>query len=229
MTRRAMARTIQLLTTICVAFSTSPAAAKTLFDYFQPTPIINKLTTGAWGASNVQPRDQDNGLEDKTMKSYCYWDGRIIKAEDGKFHMFASRWNQSAGHNGWFGSSCVHAVSDTNVLGPYVDKGLCYSDASGQGHNVMASQLKDGRYFILVSETRRPAVVYTSKSLDGPWAKEGTITCDANGFAVDASTGGNLNSNTTMWVRDDGSILATSRDGARWGICGQDKAGLWLR
>ncbi len=138
MTRRAMARTIQLLTTICVVSSTSPAAAKTLFDYFQPTPIINKLTTGAWGASNVQPRDQDNGLEDKTMKSYCYWDGRIIK-------------------------------------------------------------------------------------------KEGTITCDANGFAVDASTGGNLNSNTTMWVRDDGSILATSRDGARWGICGQDKAGLWLR
>jgi hypothetical protein len=42
-----MTRTIQLLTTICVACSTSPAAAKTLFDYFQPTPIISKLTTGA--------------------------------------------------------------------------------------------------------------------------------------------------------------------------------------
>ena len=87
MTHGAMARTIQLLTTICVAFSPSPAAAKTLFDCFQPNSIINKLTTGAWGASNVQPRDQDNGLEDKTMKSYCYWDDRIIKAEDGKFHM----------------------------------------------------------------------------------------------------------------------------------------------
>jgi hypothetical protein len=40
-----------------------------------------------------------------------------------------------------------------------------------------------------------------------------TITCDANGFSVDARSGGNLHSNTTMWVRDDGSILATSRDG----------------
>jgi hypothetical protein len=75
------------MTTICVASSTTLAAAQTLFDYFQPTPIINKLTTAAWGASNVQQRDQDNGIEDETMKCYCYWDGRIIKAEDGKFHM----------------------------------------------------------------------------------------------------------------------------------------------
>ncbi|MBN1605535.1 MAG: glycoside hydrolase family protein [Polyangiaceae bacterium] len=176
-------------------------------------PIINQLTSDGWGASNVQPRDQDNGLEDKTNKSWSYWDGRIIKAADGKSHLFASRWSQSAGHNGWFGSSCVHAVSDSNILGPYVDKGLCYDDANGQGHNVMASQLPDGRYFILVSETRRPAVIYTSTSLDGPWNKEGTITTEANGFNVDASSGGNLHSNTSMWVRSDGSILATSRDG----------------
>jgi MYXO-CTERM domain-containing protein len=189
------------------------AAAQTFTDYFLPMPIINSLTSDGWGASNVQPRDQDNGLEDKTNKSYSYWDGRIVKAADGKFHLFASRWSQSSGHNGWFGSSCVHAVSDSNVLGPYVDKGLCYNDASGQGHNVMASQLPDGRYFILVSETRRPAVIYTSTSLDGPWNKEGTITTEANGFNVDAGSGGNLHSNTSMWVRADGSILATSRDG----------------
>jgi hypothetical protein len=189
------------------------AAAQTFTDYFLPMPIINQLTSDGWGASNVQPRDQDNGLEDKTNKSYSYWDGRIVKAADGKFHLFASRWSQSAGHNGWFGSNCVHAVSDSNILGPYVDKGLCYSDANGQGHNVMASQLPDGRYFILVSETRRPAIIYTSASLDGPWNKEGTITTEANGFNVDASSGGNLHSNTSMWVRADGSILATSRDG----------------
>jgi hypothetical protein len=50
-------------------------------------PYHQQAHHGRVGASNVQPRDQDNGLEDKTMKSYCYWDGRIIKAEDGKFHM----------------------------------------------------------------------------------------------------------------------------------------------
>lgn len=189
------------------------AAAQTLADYFLPIPVIDELTSNGWGASNVQPRDQDNGLEDKSNASWSYWDGRIVKNADGRFHLFGSRWSQGAGHNGWFGSECVHAISASNPLGPYIDQGRCYGDENGLGHNVMASQLPDGRYFILVSETRRPAIIYTSESLDGPWEKEGTITTEANGFPVDASEGSMLHSNTTLWVRDDGSILATSRDG----------------
>jgi len=189
------------------------AAAQTLADYFLPVPIIDQLSSNGWGASNVQPRDQDNGLEDKSNSSWSYWDGRIVKGDDGRFHLFGSRWNQTAGHNGWFGSECVHAVSESNPLGPYIDQGRCYGDDNGRGHNVMASQLPDGRYFILISETRRPAVIYTSESLDGPWEKAGTITTEANGFPVDASEGSNLHSNTTLWVRDDGAILGTSRDG----------------
>src|SRR3982750_3943619 len=75
------------------------AADKTLIDYFLPTPVQGKLTKAAWGADNVLPRDPDNGLEDTTMKQWCYWDGQIIKGPDGKFHMFASRWDQAKGHN----------------------------------------------------------------------------------------------------------------------------------
>jgi hypothetical protein len=190
------------------------ASAQTLFDHYLPAPIVGGLTSNCWGASNVLPRDQDNGLEDRTNESWSYWNGRFLRAPDGKYHLFASRWDEAAGHwGGWPGSDCVHAVSDSSPLGPFVDQGLCYSDAGGQGHNVMASQLPDGRYFILVSETRRPAVIYTSNSLDGPWQLEGTITTDANGYPVDASPGGNLHSNTTLWVRPDGSILGTARDG----------------
>jgi hypothetical protein len=182
---------------------------KTLFDYFLPTPIVKGLTSNGWGASNVQPRDQDNGLEDRTMKQWSYWDGRIVKASDGKYHMFASRWDQAKGHwGGWPGSSCVHAVSESSALGPYVDKGLCYNDANGQGHNVMANQLSDGSYFILVSETRQPAPVYSSASLDGPWKALGAISVDASGFRADGTS-----SNTTFWPNPDGSILATSRNG----------------
>ncbi len=182
----------------------------TLFDYFLPTPVVNTLTSTGWGAKNVQPRDQDNGLEDKTMKSWSYWDGRIVKAADGKYHMFASRWDQSKGHwGGWPGSSCVHAVSESSPLGPYVDKGLCYTDAGGQGHNVMANQLADGSYFILVSETRQPAPVYSSTSLDGPWTPRGTIQVTATGGLSTANT----SSNTTFWPNADGSILGSSRDG----------------
>src|SRR5512133_320525 len=86
------------------------AAEKTLIDYFLPTPVQGKLPKDAWGAANVLPRDPHNGLEDTTMKQWCYWDGQILKGPDGKFHLFASRWDQSKGHNGWFGSLAVHAV-----------------------------------------------------------------------------------------------------------------------
>src|SRR6516162_9664573 len=100
---------------------------KTFIDYFQPMPILSPLSTTAWGATNVGPRDQKNGLEDPSMKLWDYWDGQIIHGPDGKYHIFASRWDQSFGHNAWFRSKAVHAVSD-NLIGPYVDKGLCWPD-----------------------------------------------------------------------------------------------------
>jgi hypothetical protein len=71
---------------------------KTFIDYFLTTPPHGDLSRDAWGATNVLPRDPENGLEDTTIKEYCYWDGQIIKAADGKYHLFASRWSESRGH-----------------------------------------------------------------------------------------------------------------------------------
>ena len=116
----------------------APAADKTFIDYFLPTPIHGHLAADAWGSPNVLPRDPQNGLEDPSIKQWCYWDGQIISGSDGKYHMFASRWDQSKGHNGWFGSVAIHAVSDTPD-GPYIDKGLVWPDnQGGKGHNVTA-------------------------------------------------------------------------------------------
>ena len=177
---------------------------KTFIDYFLPTPIVGSLTTNVWGAATVGPRDPKNGLEDETMKHWNYWDGQIIKAPDGKYHMFASRWAQARGHGGWFGSQAVHAVSD-NLFGPYVDKGLCWpNDAGGRGHNVGALTLPDGSYAVYVSETR-PCEVYTSKSLDGPWQHLGTVT-------VEGEPGWHA-SNVKIMVRPDGRFEFTERDG----------------
>src|ERR1039457_6591401 len=114
---------IKLFTVVSALGASSSAADKTLIDYFLPTPIVGHLAKDAWGAPNVLPRDPQNGLEDTTIKQWCYWDGQIIKGTDGKYHMFASRWDQARGHNGWFGSAAVHAVSD-KAIGPYFDKGL---------------------------------------------------------------------------------------------------------
>jgi len=92
--------------------ASSLAADKTLIDYFLPMPVVGSLETNVWGAPGVFPRDPQNGLEDTTMKQWCYWDGQIIKGPEGKYHMFASRWDQAKGHNGWWGSLAVHAVLD---------------------------------------------------------------------------------------------------------------------
>lgn len=54
------------------------------------------------------------------MEGYWVWCGSVIKAEDNKYHMFASRWEKKYPmHPGWLlASEIVRAVSDTPE-GPY--------------------------------------------------------------------------------------------------------------
>lgn len=181
---------------------------KTFIDYFKPTPISSALDANVWGAASVGPRDPKNGLEDQTMVKWDYWDGQIIKANDGKYHLFASRWDQADGHNGWFHSQAVHAVSD-KLTGPYIDKGLCWPDnEGGKGHNVTALVLPDGRYAVVVSETR-PGDVFVSKSLDGPWDYLGRIQVVANEFSGEGRM-----SNVSIMARPDGDFQIVPRSGA---------------
>ena len=195
-----------LVTILLTAASSAPA--KTLIDYFQPTPIVGALTTNVWGAPGIFPRDPKNGLEDETMTNWCYWDGQIIKAKDGKYHMFASRWNQARGHGGWGNSKAVHAASE-KLIGPYVDKGLCWpTNQGGKGHNVTALVLPDGRYAVVISETR-PGEVFVSASLDGPWESLGKIQVATNEFVKLGRM-----SNTSITVRPDGNYQIVPRSGA---------------
>lgn len=183
---------------------------KTFIDYFLPTPIVGSLSDNVWGAAGVVPRDQSNGIEDPTIQKYCYWDGGIIKGPDGKYHLFASRWNQDQGHSGWLESVGVHAVSD-HVIGPYIDQGLCWpNDEAGKGHNLFPLVLHDGTYAIVISETR-PGGVYVSKSLDGPWNYRGQITVAENQF----SHLGKM-SNVCLIPRHDGGYQIIGRTGAIW-------------
>ena len=216
------------LMSLTIGFS-SLAADKTFIDYFKPTPIIGSLTTNTWGAAGILPRDPQNGLEDQGLKDlpldtnnatadvakkrWYYWDGQIIKSPDnGKYYMFASRWNQANGHGGWGGSSAVYAVSD-NLFGAYVDKGFVWPDVvngvAGRGHNVTALVLPDGRYAVLISETR-PGSIYISKSLDGPWEFQGPITFATNQFS---SSSRGLSSNMSIMVRPDGNFEIVQRSG----------------
>jgi len=209
LTLRSLLAGLACLSLICTAHAQTPAnPPKTFIDYFQPVPITSALSKDVWGAATVGPRDQQNGLEDVTMQHWNYWDGQIIKAPDGKYHLFASRWDQARGHNGWGGSKAVHAVSD-KLTGPYKDTGLCWPDnQGGKGHNVTALVLPDGRYAVVISETR-PGTVFVSKSLDGPWTELGLIQVATNEF----SKLGRM-SNTSMMVRPDGDFEIVPRSGA---------------
>jgi len=202
-----MREKLWVLMALFLGFS-SHAAAKTLIDYFLPMPIQSPLVSNVWGDAGIFPRDPKNGLEDGAMKQWCYWDGQLIKGPDGKYHLFASRWDQAKGHNGWFGSLAVHAVSDT-LIGPYADKGLCWPDnQGGKGHNVTALVLPDGRYAVVVSETR-PGDVFVSKSLDGPWEFLGSIKIAEGQFKGEGRM-----SNVSIMLRPDGDFMIVPRSGA---------------
>lgn len=202
---------MQTLTKLALVLSVAgvapPAAAKDLIEYFKPTPIVGSLSANAWGAAATGPRDPKNGLEDATLEQWVYWDGQILRGSDGKYHMLASRWDQTRGHAGWGKSIAVHAVSD-NVLGPYVDTGQAYTDSAGKGHNVTGALLPTGKYTLIVSDTR-PGDIFLSDSLEGPWAYQGSISVDANGFDASGTA-----KNLSLVVRPDKSYLMATRFGA---------------
>ena len=220
---------------------------KTFINYFQPTPITCSLTTNAWGCTatgstppncvsgqGVVPRDTCNGIENSTNPpGYYYWDGTVILAPDGTFHMFADRWAGSQGFNpGWEGSDPIHAVGGTSALGPYADKGYAYSNSSfgsdpHHGHNSQVVALLNGTYAMIVSEVV-PFTIFTASSLDGPWTP--CSGSPGSGLSVPSGFGGNTNyaSNVSLVVRPDGNFEITQRHGlialSTSGICGPYKA-----
>ena len=67
--------------------------------------------------SRLLPAPKKGGFR---MEGYWVWDGSTIRGEDGRYHLFASRWpKKSRMHPGWlFYSEIVRASSDT-IEGPY--------------------------------------------------------------------------------------------------------------
>lgn len=192
-----------------VAAPEADSIDRNMMDYYLPMPIYDTLEkTGIWGAPGVIPRDIHNGIEDTTCKKYSYWDGTILKGSDNKYHLYCSRWDQSAGHDGWWSSIAVHAISDS-ITGPYIDKGPLYTWNNGKGHNVTAIKLLDGRYAVLVSETV-PASIFISSNPNGPFEYQGQVEVDKNGH----NTGSyKIESNMSICIREDGSYMIVTRDG----------------
>lgn len=204
-------------------FTSFSYGQKSLVDFFLPAKPQGKLISkGIWGDSNVKPRDIKNGLEDSTIKKWCYWDGKIVKDDKGKYHMYASKWDQKYSHSiGWHkGSKGVHAVSD-NIMGPYKDKGLLWPDWNeGIGHNVIGLRMHDGRYATVTSEITE-GEVFVSNKPEGPFKLLGKIKVDVNGYSEGLARYQNKNqqsyghmSNVKIMLRPDGRYMLIGRSTA---------------
>ncbi len=197
-------------------------------DCFLPLPVVERLDGACWGATAVGPRDPGNGLEDRTMAEYSYWDGSIVKEEEsGKYILFASRWEQKGGHwgndegPGWRGSQAVYAESDS-LFGPYTDLGPLWPDwCEGAGHNVFPLPVSpvdplyaEGyRWAVCISDTGRHeetanGTIHLAESLRGPW----TLPKNGNGGRLDAA-GAFVLSNVSITPRPEGGYLALDRRG----------------
>jgi hypothetical protein len=177
------------------------AGTKTLIDYFQPTPIVCPLTSNTWGAPAVLPRDVCNGLEDSTNTQWQYWDGKILRGVDGKYHLYAGRWPQNKGFADWPNSVIVGSVSNGSLIGSYLPSAT--APFSGKEQNVTGIVLNNGTNALLDS----PGKIYESTSLADPWTSEGTLQVTANGSTISTAT----TENQSIWQNATGGFLIVSR------------------
>jgi hypothetical protein len=194
-----------LLAGVSLSVSTV-AQAKVFMDYLKPMPPVAPLSDATWGVAGVLPRDISNGIESARGKGvhpeWYYWDGQIIRAKDGKYHMFMSVFSGNTNFGtSWLTSDAYHAVSETNPLGPYVRKDYVYTyNGKHTGHNVTAFELPGGGYALVVSENVRPFTIFRADSLDGPWTP-----CNPS-MPFDVA-------NVSVFPRHDGKFQLTYRHG----------------
>jgi hypothetical protein len=144
------------------------------------------------------------------MEGYWVWCGSVIQGEDGRFHMFASRWPKHLPmHPGWLvHSEVVRAVSDTPE-GPYAfqevvlpARGAEYWDGRST-HNPHITKHGDTYVLYYMGSTHPLNDVTEGEELGLEDAR--TIVARANkriGIAVSKSVFG-------PWVRKDAPIMPT--------------------
>lgn len=180
-------------------------------DLIRPMPVHKGLRSDLWGAENVLPRDPENGIE---HPDWSYWGGRPMKDRDGKYHMLVVRWPEGdrKGHWEWPASKVVHSVSD-EPGGPYVaTHDAAYEFAKGKGHNADVTKLNDGRFLLYVLSGWKP-MLFTSKSMNGPWHVEGEMKIEYDADTLNDPREYQVQRNLSGVQLDDGSMLFVTKFG----------------
>ncbi len=123
------------------------------------------------------------------MEGYYVWCNSPVEAEDGKIHLFFSRWDAKKGMGGWIkGSEIAQAVSESPE-GPYKFVETIFSPRPGYWdsttcHNPLLKKIGD-RYCLFYmgnsngkTNTKRIGLAFAN-SVNGPWQRPDMPLLDA--------------------------------------------------
>lgn len=140
---------------------------------------------------------------------YWVWGSSVMRSDDGKYHMFVSRFPKSLPfHPGWMvASEIVHAVADV-PQGPYTFSDVALPARGAQywdGRSIHNPRIlkHNGKYYLIYMGSTHPFAepTYKQLTLDSPWCIVGR-TNKRIGLAVADSPYG-------PWKRADEPILKT--------------------
>ncbi|MBN2763204.1 MAG: glycoside hydrolase family protein, partial [Bacteroidales bacterium] len=168
-----------------------------MWKLFLLTDILCSMIFSSAGGQELGVTSQDKPFADRfgsvplnsgfQMPGYNVWCGSVIKGEDGRYYMFASRWPEGKGYV-WVLDSEVVLASSGNPAGPYQfedvvlpKRGTRYWDGM-MTHNPTIHKYKD-TYLLYYTGTTYPERNYhvawankriglaTATSVKGPWKR----------------------------------------------------------
>jgi beta-glucanase (GH16 family) len=174
-------------------------------------------------ASMLQPVPESAKLIDP---DYYIWCGAMVRGDDGKYHLYYSRWPRKLGHNAWVtNSEIAHAVGDT-ATGPFHHVGVALPPRGKQywdglcTHNPTILRAGDKYYLYYMGNTgdgvamrdlnwthrnNQRIGVAVADNPSGPWQRfdEPLIDVSADANTPDAL----VTSNPAIARRPDGGYL----------------------
>jgi len=106
------------------------------------------------------------------MKGYWIWDGGVVKGEDGKYHMFCSRWPDTLlMHPAWMATSeIIHCIADS-LAGPYTFVSTVFTARGSQywdGRSTFNPQVQkyNGKYYMFYTGSTHPFEEPNKKDFD---------------------------------------------------------------
>lgn len=143
------------------------------------------------------------------MKGYWIWDGCAVKGDDGKYHMFCSRWPDSLlMHPAWMATAeIIHCVAD-KAEGPYQFVSTVFTDRGAQywdGRSTFNPQVfkHKGKYYMFYTGSTHPFEAPSAKEFD---LKSKWCTVGRSNKRVGIAVADNVNG---PWKRFEKPLLAT--------------------